>query len=418
MDKNGSRDLLTLARTASLPELIAAIDDRQTLEEKPGALPPRANQIARLILSRAIELIRLGTQSELAEASIELVRASANLNAKGFADRFPEAHRLLTGASVTLRSATSPASSGGEMATLRGWNGNALRAVKIVGEAPAEEISRAALREQLGVSQSYISHLLAALEAAGLVVRVRDGKAVTVHRGPIARSDHVRALLDSHGDRDDDSVGAKRVRSLFESFLDNQPGGIVDLDPSIGGVEELRRQIVELRQNLSIERSEIVDLTSGENLVVAKIQVSGTYIQAGPDDGASAERPLVWAARMTNGAITSVETWTSLEGFPRSVVPAPRETLPTNEPTGYLQWDDASLISGGLGRLVSEEEIEVGEIRRFEFQGFEPATSHTEALRHLFSDAPKASMEAPRWGLPIPNQPSVTRPREPHPRGE
>src|ERR1700742_2296171 len=119
------RDLLSLARTASLSELIAALEDERTLSEEPGPVPLQANQIARLIVSKAVELVRLGTQSELADASVELVRALARPSAGVLAERFPEAHRLLNGASVAVRGATSPASSGGELSVLRGWNKNA-----------------------------------------------------------------------------------------------------------------------------------------------------------------------------------------------------------------------------------------------------------------------------------------------------
>lgn len=334
MDNTESGDLLTLARTASLPELIGALYEDATLDEESGPLPSRANQIARLIVSRAIRLIRLGTQSELADGGLELIQALSHPNVKVLADDFPEAHRLLSGAAVALRSATSPASSGGELAVLRGWNKKARRAVQAVINAKGEEISRAALREQLGVDESYLSHLLADLEAAGLVVRIRDGRTVTVHTGPAARSEHVQAFIERHDDDGDDddeneiSKGARTATQLFQAILDGKPT-IAMPTPETEGIDDLRRQLGQLKHELKVTESEIASTTADERRAISKIQFSGTSL-SGRHDGAHVDRWLVWVAQLDGDMVASVETWTSLKGMPGPATTG-GETLPRAE---------------------------------------------------------------------------------------
>ena len=313
LNKAGSTDLLSLARTSSLPELIAALEEERTLNEGSSPVPPRANQIARLILSKAILLIRLGTQAELADATVEVVRALAGPKGELLAERFPQAHRLLTGASVSLRAATPPSSSGGELAVLRLWKGKARRAVKMVLDSEGEQISRAEIRRRLRVDESYLSHLLADLEAAGLLVRIRDGRTVTVHLGPAGRSDHVRKFLEAHDPPGKNEV-VREAQALFHAILTEHFTGMrLALAPEVSGRDLLEKQFDDLRYGLIVAETEIQETIASHTHVACRIRVSGR-MQMGPDDGKFVDHPLVWVAVIERDEIVAVETWSSLTG--------------------------------------------------------------------------------------------------------
>jgi DNA-binding MarR family transcriptional regulator len=193
-NRTASRDMLSLA-LAGMPELIAALEEERTLAEEPSALPPRSKRVARMIMAETIRLIRLGTRVELATAALEVAKALARPYAERLATNHPSAYRLLCSASDALGAATPPSSAGSELTVLRSWNDNARKALAIVNKAPGRVIARADLRAQLGVDESYLSHLLADLEAPGLVVRIRFGRTVQVHLGPVGRSEHVQQIL-------------------------------------------------------------------------------------------------------------------------------------------------------------------------------------------------------------------------------
>lgn len=187
-------DLMSLAR-AGMAALLDALQEERTIEDGGTSLPPRSVQIAGLILAHAIRLIRLGTREELLDGGLELAETLTRPAVRELTRQQPEALRLLSGASVALKAAAAPSSAGGELAVLRSWNGNAREAVATLNATPSRKLARAELREQLGVNQSYLSHLLADLEGAGLVVRTRDGRDITVHLGPAAHAEHVQELL-------------------------------------------------------------------------------------------------------------------------------------------------------------------------------------------------------------------------------
>jgi len=315
-----ARDLLSLARSSSMPELLAALEEEQTLTEADGPVPPRANQIARLIISKAVWLIRLGTQAELAEAAVEVAKALVRPSGKRLGERHPQAHRLLSGASVALRAATSPSSSGGEVAVLRSWKGKARRTVELLDAAEGERMPRATLREELAIEdESLLSHLLFDLEAAGLVVRIRDGRAVMVHLGPTARCNHVREFLglDVPDKQPQPELCEREARSLFQAILDDESS---ELDLSAGaaieGLRRLRRQISQLRHDSTLAGATVEETVTNGERIVCRIRVSGT-MQLGPDDGSAVERWLVWTARLEDGKIVEVGEWSPPVTAPR-----------------------------------------------------------------------------------------------------
>jgi hypothetical protein len=196
-------DLLTLANS-SLDAMLDAIEaECEQQGENPEAeaqgkrpVPDRIPQIAELILSEAVRLIRLGSRRELSEGAVSLARARLTPALRRLGREDPESHQLITAAALASGAASSPSARGSELTVLQSWNGRALEVVRLLSEAPGEVMARKRLRERLGnPSDSYLSHLLSDLEAAGLIVRVRDSRSVTVHLGPVAREPHVRDRL-------------------------------------------------------------------------------------------------------------------------------------------------------------------------------------------------------------------------------
>jgi DNA-binding transcriptional ArsR family regulator len=389
-----STDLLTLAREPDLSRLLSALFEAGTLEEKPGPLPSRANQIARMIVAEAIRLVRLGTQTELADAGVQLVRALTGSDAATLAAGFPEADRLLNGATVAVRGATSPDSSGGALTVLRGWNGKALRALEMLEREPGGEISRSELRERLGVEESYLSKLLGAMEAAGLVVRIREGRTTAVHVGPAARSSEVRVFIDGI---DADGDMKRAVVRLFQAILDERPlaeiAEIADVDPYPKGLAALRNQLDEVKSGLAIENSEIADVNCDGDEVVVRIRLRGTP-RIGRYDGGRTEHPLVWVGWLKDGTISEVESWTDLDGIQRPAT-RDREQLPRehevyglpilgeneSEPAGSIISTDHAYMLNRTEILDATYSVDLGSIERDALWDAQDTNSDTSSVR-------------------------------------
>jgi DNA-binding transcriptional ArsR family regulator len=312
-DQASERDVISLSQ-ASIGELIDALEDEATLADAGSPVPPLAEQIARFATEEAVRLIRLGTRRELSDASVELAQVLAGPVAQRLKDDHPEAHRLLSGASVAIGAAAAPSSSGGEMTVLRSWNGNALRAVALINAAEDKSLPRATLRDLLQVEESYLSHLLADLEAAGLVTRIRDRRTVTVHIGPSGRSDHVQQLLGTYPVDGGDGLANEHERLTRELFVaaleradrEDRPGA------GIPGMEEIEHQVEEIERYLDDADSAIEETVVGERQVACRIRVSGRR-SFGHREGDLVERHMVWVARIERAEIAEVEAWTTLE---------------------------------------------------------------------------------------------------------
>jgi DNA-binding transcriptional ArsR family regulator len=190
-------DLFSLI-DASMQGLIDALETEAANEDENAAISSHADQIADLILAEAVRLIRLGTRSETAGAGAKLANALIGPNAPELEKNYEDAFMSMVGASRVLRAASAPSSPGADLTVLRSWNGKALDVVEALVEARDEELPRSEIRALLGeVDESYLSHLLADLEAARLIVRVREGRMVTVHLGVVGRSERVRRMLRS-----------------------------------------------------------------------------------------------------------------------------------------------------------------------------------------------------------------------------
>ncbi|HWM62786.1 MAG TPA: hypothetical protein VNP96_02230 [Solirubrobacterales bacterium] len=177
-------------------ELVDALEAESTIAGDESEAASQADQIASLVLAEAVRLIRLGTRSETTGAGAELANALIGPRVPELEDRHADAFLSLVGASRVLRAASAPSSPGADLTVLRSWNGKALEVVEALIEAPDEALPRAEIRALLGeVDESYLSHLLADLEAARLIVRIREGRVVTVHLGIVGRSERVRRML-------------------------------------------------------------------------------------------------------------------------------------------------------------------------------------------------------------------------------
>jgi hypothetical protein len=193
--KSDAPDLFRLTQ-ASIQVLIEDLKREATLTDLGGPVPPRAEQVAGLALAESIRLIRMGTRAEIARASDELSQLLIARAGERLKEDQEEAHRLLAGAAVALGAATPASSKGGAATVMRSWNGKAREVVKLVLEATGEQAPRSVLRAKVGVAdESHFSHLLADLEAARLIVRVRTGKEILVRLGPTGRSEEVRREL-------------------------------------------------------------------------------------------------------------------------------------------------------------------------------------------------------------------------------
>lgn len=189
-----SADLLGLT-LAPMPERLAALRVEWSRDEESGSLPSRAVQVAGLVVGETVRLIRLGSRPEVTGAARELSKLVAQQTPDA-ATRHPESYRLAAGASVVLGVAGSPSSGGAEFTMLQSWNGKAKQTVELLTRAHGQALARSDLRGKLGdLTESHLSHLLADLESAGLALRIKEGRMVTVHLGPTGRSEHVRERL-------------------------------------------------------------------------------------------------------------------------------------------------------------------------------------------------------------------------------
>jgi hypothetical protein len=193
--KSEAPDLFRLTK-ASIQVLIEDLKREDTLGDEGGPTPPRAEQVAGLALSESIRLIRMGTRAEIARASDELSQLLITRAGERLKEDQEEAYRLLSSAAVALGAATPASSKGGAATVMRSWSGKAKEVVKLVLDATGEQAPRSFLREKVGIAdESHFSHLLADLEAARLIVRVRTGKEILVRLGPTGRSEEVRREL-------------------------------------------------------------------------------------------------------------------------------------------------------------------------------------------------------------------------------
>jgi DNA-binding MarR family transcriptional regulator len=190
-DTRPNLNLTTLAST-SMAELLDLLAQSVRSDD---AMEPRPDQLAEYVLAETVRLIRLGTRPELADASAILSRLLTARVAEELTATHPAAHTLLNSAADVLAAAASPASRGGEFAVLRSYSGKALEALWHVARAEHRAVARTQLLALMEIEESYMSHILADLETAGLIERIRGGRNVTVHLGPRGYTTEVQQYL-------------------------------------------------------------------------------------------------------------------------------------------------------------------------------------------------------------------------------
>jgi hypothetical protein len=337
--RSSHRDLFSLA-TAPLGELLDALTEAQTLAEQAAEVPARATQIARLIVADVVGLIRIGTRQALAEAGDALAQAVARPSGKQLRERQPEAYRLLSAAAVTLGAAVAPSSSGGELAVLRSWEGDARRAVAVIARSPGQTIGHVALRDSLNREESYLLHMLAELEAADLIVRMQAGEEVEVRLGPAAELPHVQELLPGEDDRSETEgqANAQRVRALFERLLQGDPS---DSDLAIAGTTLLRRELQAAERSLDVVDRELRVESADHDYVLCSVWISQTTLSEPLEQ--RGERPLIWRALIEQGEIIHVHSWSSPRHAHLGL--APGTLVGESPPYPDMAWndDDASV---------------------------------------------------------------------------
>ncbi|MDW5595781.1 hypothetical protein VSS74_15645 [Conexibacter stalactiti] len=327
-------DLFTLA-SAPMPILIAALQRAIAAGESRRDLPARVVQLAEAVLAEAIRLVRLGTRQEIADAAVATTQLMITPAAKGLRESNPQAHSILTSASRALTAAASPASKGGELTVLRSWNGKARRVVRHVNEAEGHAVPRAELRRLLQVDESYLSHLLADLEASGLVERIREGRTVTVHLGRVALADHVQELLgassdDGSGVDDDRRSRADDVRRVANGTLERLFGedewcvSATGFDD--GPLQPLRQKLLGLRQYAEECEQTIMETVVEDGVAVCRIRVVGRLLDVGSRDEPFDVR-LVCRIRVEGQDVVAAEWWSADDEWP-----APRPRFAFDEP--------------------------------------------------------------------------------------
>jgi DNA-binding transcriptional ArsR family regulator len=312
---SGPRDLLSLM-SASILELLAELHASGE-QESDEIVPSRAKQIGDLVVAEAIRLIRLGTRVEVADAAVAVSRAVLGTAASQHA----EVKRLLFVASTALTTASAASSNGGELSVLRSWNGKALEAVRLISMVPGQALARATLRAKLGVAESYLSHLLSDLEAAGLADRIHAGRSVTVHLGPTARMEHVQRLLhstppepDHVRQRAESEQQGQLVREAIQSAIDGrEPEGNLSIE-ALKTLRTLGRRIAELRQINDALHIALGEVLTGVGTASVRMHVSGTIrLVEAPIEAVNED--IVWIASMEDGQISRISPWSSALGW-------------------------------------------------------------------------------------------------------
>jgi DNA-binding transcriptional ArsR family regulator len=345
---------LTALASASMAELVGEIV--KSVSRGPAGSPdPDPDQLAEYVLSETVRLIRLGTRPEIADAAVAVSRVLITKVAARLSAEYPQSHAALSSASALLSVASSPASRGGELTVLRSYNGNALSALWHVDRAKRRAIPRARLLGMLRVEESYLSHLLADLEAAGLIERIRDGRVVTVHLGPRGYTPSVQRLLQATPP--DEIAGASPpppnpdvVRAAITRIRQEaQPGA--DVPVELQPLAKLWQTVARRRDHaMHCELVLIGDpMLDGERVYVRlqidggvrsnSIRMASRASHLGVVNLELSQEELLCEARVEGGRIVEARLWQSHDGQ-RAVFTETLETdpLPVMDPTeGLLQ---------------------------------------------------------------------------------
>jgi len=325
---------------ASIAEMIEAIASKEALADEGVGVPPLAEQIANMVVAEAVRLIRLGTTSDVVDAAHRLARFLLRSSAEELERRQPDAYRVVSGAAVALDAAAAPTGAGSEEAVLRSWDEKAIEAVALVNATPGRKLPRLelldALRSDLGKApSSALSHMLSHLEAAGLIVRIREGRNVTVHLGPVGAEEHVQAVLRDYEQGGGAERSLKILRKTLEPLLSGDEHGFERVAAAVDGAYAMALEVAERRRHsdglVSIERG-----PEGSELL-CQVNIAG---RTTPD--------LLLRARFEQGKVVAVDTYAPTRRRPQGPVPA--------YAARHGLWEDAleSQRTGGREQRVPE----------------------------------------------------------------
>jgi hypothetical protein len=184
--------------------------------------------------------------------------------------------------------------------------------------------------------------MLAALEAADLILRIREGRKVRVVLGPTGRSDQVRQYVDELWP---DRPPVEQVQELFLRILQPGPGSDDLPTPSIEGLGELERQVVELGKKITRGRATIADTYPSSEQVICHILFVGEACE-GEADGGGGEIELVWIAEIDHGAIRRVRTLAGIGGSPRPTATGGETEPRTTEPALFYEDAETAVVQG------------------------------------------------------------------------
>ena len=321
-------DLFTLA-AGPMSAITAALEAAADVQDQDAVVPPRAVQLADLIRSKTVRLIRLGTPAETEEAAIDLLEVVTGSVGDRLQDNHPEALDVAKAASITLAGAIGPSNSAGELAVLRSWNGLALKVVTALSYAEGRSLPRTELRARFGLEESPLSPLLADLEAIGLVVRIREGRNVQVHLGPAGRTDHVQKVVD--GESPPDVEEAKRIveETLWALVRDEEVA-------AAPGLDRVRAQVQAVRQRLDDDHPTVELIAEGGTVVCVSHFRNLVLLHSGLIAEEDARATLVWLGRVADGRVISADVLSAAPENARLPQPASpfrhqvgfKETLP------------------------------------------------------------------------------------------
>jgi DNA-binding transcriptional ArsR family regulator len=327
------RDLLSL-KSAPIGTMLGALAEASTGAHDQEGVPPRAVQLADLIVAEVVRLIRLGTRTELTESAAAVSRAMIDASATRLTENYPEASRLFSAAAVALAAAVAPSSNGGEAAVLRSWNGKALQAVRLVAQSNDQSVARSELREALDITdESHLSHLLADLEAAGLIERSKQGRHVIVHLGPTAVVGPAADLIKNNGD--DNAKVEQRIREILTAAIAGEILSADDIETEAElALDRLRERVRQFKREAAGADISVRRVVVGGTLAIVSVRVVGRLL------GANAPLKVVddevlWSVVLDQGRIAEIVPWAECSDWLGRAVPV--QEVVRSEPAVFMR---------------------------------------------------------------------------------
>lgn len=370
-------DFLSLA-SASMEELVEHLELAVAAGPSEPGLPAATHQLAALVRAESIRLIRLGTPRETSDASLALIRFARGGGGRALADVDAEADRIVTATTAVLGAAVAPHSSGGELAVLRSWNGLARRIVARVDDADDRALPRAELLGLPGVTdQSHLSHVLRDLEAAGLIVKIRSGRSVTVHLGPVGRAPHVRELLRTGTQIDSElatHIGATLERIVAPARVGADSDGVQEDVGALArrqGLEAVLDEVRRFRARVQSSRVTLDHTTVSSEEIVAFVRLRGMRWGDGPETAERIDLRQAWLVHARDERVVSVERW----------APSVEEQLGASDPAAF----DVAALLAPSPRPRDSRPVRVGRWARAHARADAPGESNSDSVVSLWT---------------------------------